>query len=212
MEELDREGIARMAEVEIAKTLIEANDVFVRAREAGKAVAHAITALYREYEEFGELGELASSLLYELTEGGLLPLFNISQGECAPEDLMLLIPRLLLSRVGRGTIQHLLDKVEDLVHIYNMGIIDYNQLKTSTALLLFETLASEFEDYGTSPLEWYHGMLLKEYNSVVDEEREELNATYYRIGDMWLKKSTKWTIRKGLAREVIYYAHESPQN
>jgi len=123
---------------------------------------------------------------------------------------MLLAPRLSLPRIDEESFRQLLDKVESLIRIYYAGTISYGQLKASTTLLLFEALVSEFEGYDDSPIEWHHGMPLREYNFTVDEELKVSGATYYRIGSAWLKKSTKWAIHKGLAREVIYYAREDP--
>jgi len=205
--DLDHEGVAGLAAAAIARRLVEGGDVFVRVADARDAVARAISALHPDLAETVD-SHFAESVLHELIECSMLPLYYVEERH--PDGLMLLVPRELVSGVDATAFQLLLDEVADLVRLYRGGVIDYGQLKEAAARLLFDRLAGAFEGYERA-VDWYHGALMRAHD-LADEEREVGGSAYYRIGDVWLKKSAKYALRGGLLREVLYYTREELPN
>jgi len=82
-------------------------------------------------------------------------------------------------------------------------IFTNNEVESKLALLLYQ-LFSSAEAYEKDPREWYHGMLLKSYPQIADEEIKLRNMRKYRVGKIWIVE------RYDERNNVYVYSRERP--
>jgi len=101
------------------------------------------------------------------------------------DPLYVLIPRRAYSP---QQVEEALSRIRQAVELwrYAYGTDRHHALDEVVAAILHRTLSRD-EYYHESPLEWYHGVLVEEYN-IADEVRYGRKGTVFRIGDVKIRR------------------------